>query len=326
MINFQTRASRWLDKRIPEARRFSLNLNNVFIFPSRFGLLFLFLCLGLFLLGTNYQNNLMILLCYFLVSLFLLNLFTAYLNFAKLTFQLGKTQNGFAKSTIQLPIWIEHHVKGANNAHGKLHLGFWRKPPATTVDLDAYANPVYLTLPCAKRGKLSLPRVTISSYYPLGLFRCWTHLAFASDILIYPTPEPCHLKLEQKQTDEGNQSDHHTAPGHDDFDSLSAYRQGEPLHHVAWKQFAKGQGMITKHFADNVQSSGWLKLKPSSTEHTERQLSELCFNIIELTRTGQIFGLDLVVTKIAPNSGVAHQQICLEALARYPGSKEATKT
>ena len=67
---WQRNANNWLNKRIPAATRFSLNHKNIFIFPSRFGGLYLFLCLGLFILGTNYQNNLMILLCYFLVSLF----------------------------------------------------------------------------------------------------------------------------------------------------------------------------------------------------------------------------------------------------------------
>ena len=62
---------KWLDKRIPAANEFQLSHRSIFIFPAKFGALFLALCALLFLLGTNYQNNLMLLLCYFLVALFL---------------------------------------------------------------------------------------------------------------------------------------------------------------------------------------------------------------------------------------------------------------
>jgi hypothetical protein len=43
----------WLDKRIPQAKQFQLDMRSIFIFPSKFGFLALCLCLTLFLLGTN---------------------------------------------------------------------------------------------------------------------------------------------------------------------------------------------------------------------------------------------------------------------------------
>ncbi|GAA0858249.1 DUF58 domain-containing protein [Aliiglaciecola litoralis] len=312
---WQRRLSTWLDKRIPAARHFTLGYKNIFIFPSRFGGLYLILCIGLFLLGSNYQNNLMTILCYFLISLFLLNLFVAYLNFAKLDIQLGKVQNCFAKDTIQLPIWINHTKEPA---HGLISLHFWQHKDSVTADLDDYSNPIYLALLCEKRGPLTLSRVTFSSTYPLGLFRCWTHLQFSSDILIYPTPLICSVTL-QSQLNDDNQpnTSQHVQRGHDDFDSLAPYKQGEPLHHVAWKQVAKGQGMISKQFSNQSGSSGWLTLASVPANDIEIKLSQLCYQVIELTRTNQAFGLDLGSQKIALDSGIEHQHRCLSALAQY---------
>lgn len=314
MTAWQRRMSKWLDKRIPAATRFTLNHKNIFIFPSRFGGLFLFLCLGLFLLGTNYQNNLMILFCYFLVALFLLNLFIAYLNFSKLDLQLGKLQNGFSGDKVQLPIWINHTRTAA---HGLISLHFWQQNEKVEIDLDRSNNPTYLALPCKKRGKQNLPRVTFNSYFPLGLFRCWTHLQFEGDVLAYPAPIHCSLTLHNEQDESHKEAAVVSQKGHDDFDSLAPYKQGEPLYHVAWKQVAKGQGMISKQFSHQSGSSGWLKLSLLPPLDLEKNLSHLCFQVIELTRNNMHFGLELEHIKIAPDAGLSHQLKCLTALALY---------
>lgn len=314
MSVLQNKMELWLNRRIPSARRFKLNHKSIFIFPSRFGGLFLFLCLGLFLLGANYQNNLMVILCYFLVSLFLINLLVAYFNFSNLDIQLGKVQNSFAGDNIQIPIWFNHQHKAS---HGKIHLNFWRHKARNTVDLDDLANPAFIALACPERGRLSLPRVTFNSYFPLGLYRCWTHLAFQSDIVIYPTPVRCAIRLENKSDEQDQLQASMSVKGHDDFDTLAPYKQGEPLYHVAWKQVAKGQGMLSKQFSHETGASGWLVMPKVATENLELTLSQLCFQILELSRKNQRFGLDLGNQKIPPDCGNEHQKNCLTALALY---------
>ena len=310
----------WLDKRIPAARQFKLDMQSIFIFPSKFGFLFLLLCLALFVLGTNYQNNLMLVLCYFLVSLFLLSLFTAYQNFARLKIQLGKTQDVFCGDQVKLPIWFHAREEGTQTAKGLLHIGFWQQPPQLEWDLENGDNPVYLPLHTQQRGQLNVPRVTFSSFYPLGLFRCWTHLAFSSDILVYPARKPCPLVLEYNAKDESEGDSLSQSTGHDDFDSLKNYRPGEPMYHVAWKQYAKGRGLISKHFASSGSSMGWLNLLPCSADELETRLAQISFQVVELSRQGKSFGLDLGHTQIEPDTGINHQLACLKALALFEWS------
>ena len=81
---FRRRLSAWLDKRVPASQEHHLNLNSIFILPSGFGWSFIILSLCLFLLGTNYQNNLMLLLSYLCLSIMLLTLFYTHQNFARL--------------------------------------------------------------------------------------------------------------------------------------------------------------------------------------------------------------------------------------------------
>ena len=314
---WQNYMASWLDRRIPSARQFSLGTRNIFIFPSGFGWLFLLLNFALFLLGTNYQNNLMLMLSYFLSALFLICLFSTYMNFARLKVKLGKTQNVFAGDQLPLPLWFHHYEDDQQHASGLLEIRFWQEKPCLQIDLDAFSNPVTLAYDCSVRGPLSLPRITLTSLFPLGLFRCWTHLKFDSDIVVYPKPVPCAIALQNTLVQQQESQHSQGQQGHEDFDSLKAYQLGEPLHHVSWKHLAKGRGMISKQFSSNVSTSGWLSLLPCATDELEQKLGQLCFQVLELSRSDTVFGLDLGQTKIEPASGNQHQRNCLIALAMF---------
>jgi len=259
-------------------------------------------------------------LCYFLVSLFLLNLFITYVNFSKLDIQLGKTHNGFAHDSIQVPIWFNQSEQKNQRPNGDLQIGFYNQSNFLTLDLDDFSNPAYLALSCEKRGSLKLPRVTVCSYYPLGLFRCWTHLAFRADLLVYPAPAVSPICLQNSFQNKGDNGHQEQTLGYDDFDSLTPYKKGEPLNHVAWKQLAKGQGMISKQFSSQRSNSGWLVVRNEETASIEQQLSQICYQILELSKKEQSFGLDLGATQILPSRGNEHQKVCLEALAVFPFS------
>jgi uncharacterized protein (DUF58 family) len=337
--------NKWLNKRIPAATQHHLNHHNIFIFPAKFGLLFLSLCVLLFLLGTNYQNNLMLLLCYFLLAMFLVNLLASYINFARIDLQIGKCPEVFVGDNLDVPIWLNANNDIASPTHGLLHFKFQatqRKPnkkittqhdqSGTLIDADVFTNPISLSQMCQQRGKLTLSRVTVESFYPLGLYRCWTHLAFSHEITVFPKPLPCDIQLHLSQKNSAKESGEiaNQQTGHDDFSHLKAYQIGEPLNHVAWKQLAKGRGMVSKQFSSISNHIGWLKLsaeyknkvlsQPSIELETalDKELGELCYQVIELSRTQRTFGLDLGAHCIAPNSGAEHRLACLRALAYFP--------
>jgi uncharacterized protein (DUF58 family) len=341
--------NKWLNKRIPAATQHYLNHHNIFIFPAKFGLLFLSLCVLMFLLGTNYQNNLMLLLCYFLLAIFLVNLLASYINFARIDLQIGKCPEVFVGDNLPVPLWLNTNSSGNFLAKpcskGLLHFKFQsikHKPikkvktqqnqSSILVDADAFSNPINLSQTCQQRGKLKLSRVTVESYYPLGLYRCWTHLAFTHQITVFPKPLPCEIQLHLSEHNSANKSGYiaNEQAGHDDFSHLKAYQVGEPLNHIAWKQLAKGRGMVSKQFSSIGNHIGWLKLsavsKNQSLSHLSdelttalnKELGELCYQVIELSRTRRTFGLDLGAQCIAPNSGAGHRFACLHALAYFP--------
>lgn len=312
-----------MHKRIPAASSFTLNRHNIFIFPSLFGLLFFLLCICLFLLGTNYQNNLILSLCYFLLALLLINLFTSYRNFSRLKISLGKSQNVYAGDHIRCPLWLSRNPSSRIFAQGKLHFKFWQQDDEVAAEIDSRQNPIWLNLPAPRRGEIPLPRLTVACYYPLGLYRCWTHLLFNQSAIVYPKPVPCELNLDDSSDGTNADEGHSAALGQDDFDGLKSYQQGDPLYHVAWKQVAKGQGMISKAFSSSQASQGWLRLLPCAADDLEHRLGQLCFQVNLLSQQQVAFGLDLGRVQIPPASGHKQQQACLTALARFNWSKDA---
>ena len=286
----------------------------------------------------------MLLLCYFLLALFLVTILASYINFARVNLQIGKCPEVFVGDNLHIPLWLNANDNGVAGPNGQLNFKLRSQQQSskkkkrktiqtdTFIDVNAFSNPINLSQKCQKRGKLTLSRVTLECYYPLGLYRCWTHLAFTHQITVFPKPIPCDIKLQVNERNSSKKSGElvNEQTGHDDFSHLKAYQLGEPLNHVAWKQLAKGRGMVSKQFSTTGNHIGWLKLSsqhryndqlnndPQLNTALEKELSELCYQVIELSRTQSIFGLDLGAQCIAPNSGTTHRSACLLALADFP--------
>lgn len=323
--------SRWLEKRIPDDRQFQMDMSNIFIFPSKFGVVFCFLCGLLFVLGTNYRNNLMLLLSYFLLSIFLVNLLISYSNFTRLKVQLGKVTSVFAGNDCPLPLWLgDSNCKNIAelNCSGKLHFRFWQSQVQRSIEAELHSNPVVLNLETSYRGFQTLPRITIESFFPLGLFRCWTHIRFGNKVLVYPSPIATELTLHNQQSGDEEALDMDSIVGNNDFDALKNYEAGESLNRVAWKLVAKGGEMMTKQFSDSFNSTIWLDIKHFQSEGLETALSKMTWLVIQLTQRQVSFGMRLEKEEVAPETGNQHMDRCLQLLATFkvkgPGSAESS--
>ena len=86
----------WLSRRISLRREVCLNRHNLFIFPSRAGLVFVLLLLSLTLAAINYDNNLVFALTFLLASLFVVAIHHTHSNLSGLTIRAGHSQPVFA--------------------------------------------------------------------------------------------------------------------------------------------------------------------------------------------------------------------------------------
>lgn len=323
---FSQQFERWLARRVPSQSEHQLNSKNIMIYPTRFGLGYIIFIILLFILGTNYQNNIILLFSYLLASLFISVMLHSFYNFSQLQFYSRKTQQGYAGESIRFPIYLT-----ANKIHYDLNIHFTQAKLKTQIERVAQCTEgtqeISLAYKAEERGLFSLGRVTVFSEYSFGLFKSKAVLDFGHEAIVYPKPISLLAGQYQfsAQPEDTNFDSYQTnnTVGTDDFFELKTFIKGESRARTAWKQLAKGQGHYSKHYQASQGTLQWLSLDDMPSNDIETKLGYLCFLIDELSASNQKFGL-LLSSKVSqdalniePSSGFEHQQACLTKLALY---------
>jgi len=349
---FKQRFERWLKKRIPAQASHQLSRHNIFIMPTRFGFAYLLFVFILFLLATNYQNNIIMLMSYFLASFFISVMLHSFYNFSGMQLLSKPEHTGYASQYINLPITVvsdktRFDVTVSLAKSGK----HFSAAKLSCSQCEQGNTELILPILVNKRGVFPLGRIRIASEYSFGLFVSWSVLDFNHKIIVYPHAKQiksAQFTLSGQESQAGHSLA--TTRGTDDFFELKSYVVGESLSRTAWKQFARGQGRYTKHYQNQQGDQCWLKLADMPSSSLEIKLSYLCYLIGEYSNAQQMFGLDLrsvtdgvdkesnqhfshrntnintntdIINKIEPSIGLAHQQVCLMALAHYHAQRNS---
>lgn len=333
--------SSWFAKRAPKSDSATLNLRNVYIFFSREGMLFVLLLTITFIAGVNYGNNLVLGLCFYLVSVWLISFHITFAHVSGLQVRLLEVTmaeagepawvtvqllNKSRQPRRQLLVSFEPQKKRNSRKSANKELAVSSNSSSTSLPtsilLSRLKDEQIIRLPVAthQRGKLELPRLQIKSVYPLGIMRAWSYVYFARSAWVYPKPEAFEW---QAQYLAANNADLPTGgqytQGQDDFERLDNYIAGESLARVSWAHVARGQGMFTKHFADPVGYEQRLAYDDMPALTHEQKLSQLAYGVLTLAQSEVPFQLQL--PNDAPNAAVIGQgdafaQACLLRLAQ----------
>ena len=293
---FRQRFFRWLDARQAAASVVTLQHKFLFVFPTPYGFAYIGLLLLLYILGTNYQNNLVLLLSYLLLSLLLVSMVLSYQNLAGLVLKTGTAATTFSGQ----PLYLIIELQGWQQRQSlQFRLADWQ--------CRQQQGFVYLEYAANQRGLYQLPRLTLSSVHPFGLIRCWCYLALAQECWIYPAP--------LSQSEENlNQS----AVGEQQWSHLAPYQPGDKLQRIDWKKLARQpEQLVVKVYQTTAQSGqvAHLVLPACTGETLEIQLQLLTRQILDLTAAGLCYSLQLPDQMIAADTGPAHQHRCLQALS-----------
>lgn len=310
---------RWLDRRIPPARQITLGTHSLFILPTRMGLLYLLVLLAIYLLGTNYQNNLVLLVAYCLGSLFMAAMWLTHRNLLGLELLGGPQVLGEAGSQLPIRILVQ-------SPRPVLALRFsLNEGTLWLAQADAVPRTLILPVSGSHRGALPLGRLRVESRYPLGLFRCWSLLDLQLEGWLSPKPAFGVLRGEHATQSEGLQGQP-TPATLGDFDTLRTHQAGEPLSRVAWKQLAQGRGLLTKQFHEPQQDDTHLTLQRVAGGDLEQRLSVLAWWCADYGKRGIPFTLTLANQMLGPDSGATFVQRCLLALARFDGKPQESRS
>lgn len=302
----------WIHRRIPPSKNIELYLNNIFIIPTGQGLGFCFLLFLMFIGAINYETSLAFGLVFLLLGVFILAIFYTYRNLSGLHLS-GLTDDAvFVGENAEITIILNRHGKRTYEA---VQLSFDNSRKVVANLIEHKEQRVSLFVPTSRRGHLNPGRLRVETFYPFGLHRAWSLIDLDLDCLVYPKPVECDLDILNSNDQETGKIN--ITRGNDDFYNLREYQRGDPLKHVAWKNFARGQGMYTKQYSSNVDDKIWLRwsLFPELSE--EDRLSRLCYCVLKLDSSGVDYGLDIPGCLIEPNKGTVHYHSILRALALF---------
>lgn len=288
-----------------------LNHRRIFILPTQRGLSFAVLITLLLLIAFVYNNNLAYLLAFLLASVFFITILHSYKSLVGLIVQKGRSEAVFAGEAAGFGIHIRNP---ADRERQQLQVTL---QDSQSLAIEAQGT-VQVTLYSIvqKRGWHSAGTVTLSSTFPLGLFRAWSPIRLDLKVMVYPRPAQYEIPFPQALSAEIQQG--HSRKGSDDFYGLQEYQSGDSIKHIHWKAFAKGLGVFSKQYSGE-QSAEEIRLDYEQTpgHNTEQRLSQLCRWVIDAEQAGIRYGFALPGLTLPPANGLAHYQKCLEALALF---------
>lgn len=288
----------WLDKRQPAAQQVTLKQQLLFVFPTAYGGWCLLLMALLYLFGSNYQNNLILLCAYMLLSLFCFCILAAFFNLHHLTLQSHAVPFGYAGTALHLTLPLSH-------TENKKMIGF-SSDDFEPLFFELLPTQLHLELFPESRGFYQLRRFKLQSSYPFGLIRCWTHVQLQQTYWVYPEPAP----LPETALPSGLQQP-------DSPDQLAPYQPGDPASALDWKRLAKNPWQpVIRQYSQSAVSPQHTELKVTATGAAlELQLSEFCALLLQFEQQGLNYSLVTPTKALGPDKGHSHLHQCLQALA-----------
>lgn len=301
----------------PQPSPYVLTQRRVYILPTKQGLAFGLLLFIMLLGSINYANSLGYMLTFLLASLAIVTIFHTYNNLLRLEIGPAITVPCFAGDIAIIKIRINNPAAMVRHS---LCL-YSERTLAQFADISAQSVSFMTLRHCFnRRGLQPVPRFTLESRYPLGLFRAWSIIEPEQQQLVYPRPSADRqLPLNSAGGLDGNKT---IDLGSHDFRELRSYVPGDPLQHVHWKSAARHHTLLTKEFSSTAAQELWLNWQQTSVSGSEAKLSQLTRWVLLATKENIPFGLKLPGIEIKPTLSPQHTAHCLKQLALY-GSGDA---
>ena len=316
--HLRARLNLWFQSRIPPRDTVTLTQRNVYILPTRPGLMLGLTLLVLLVASINYQLNLGYVLTFLLTGSAVVGMHVCHGTLRGITMTLIAPDAQFARASVPIGITIHSNRRTVRYGIGLAVLGTghwsWTDIPAQG------SSKVQVAFTPARRGRHRVPTLTAETRFPLGTFRVWTVWRPAAQVLVYPAPELHPPPLPPGEPRSGGAA---TTARHStgEFDGVRAYRRGDPLKLVVWKKAAKTDELVSRDAQHAQRFELWLDLAHAGMGNAagglEAHLSRLCAWVLLADKKGLLYGLRLPGQDIAPGSGDAHRHQCLQALALY---------
>jgi len=294
-----------------------LRHRRIYILPTRRGLLLIATLAIMLVTSMNYALSLGFALTFLLSGLVASALLHTYRNLAGIA--VSPVAAGEAFAGTELGFSLSFANVGATRRGIVVTTAAER---SVSVDLGATATHiVQVSTEALRRGRQSLGRVTISSDFPLGLWRGWAYVHFPLSGVVYPTPEAPSPPPPPGR--EGSDARRSARAAEAELAGLRDYQRGDALNRIAWKAVARGAGWYSKQF-EGAGGRGPLELEWTDLAglDTEARLSRLTAWVLAAEREARAFALRVPGVELALGQGAVHRRSALTALALFQEREE----
>ena len=314
----QRRWRQWWQARLRPSPHCTLRQRNLYIVPTRAGLVFGLTLLLLLVASINFQLNLGYALTFLLAGSAIVSMHMTHATLRGLQLHLAPLTPVFAGLPVDLAVRVDNPGRVR---HGiALSLQPEQAPAQAPVWFDAAAQAqtgVTLRWVAPGRGHWPLPLLRIETRFPFGLFRAWGLWRPDAQAWVYPAPEHPTPPLPQGATD--------ASPGGppslglaDEQDGIRPWRRGDPLNRVVWKKVARSGELVSREAAGTARPPTlWLDWQQAGPGDAERRLSRLCAWVLAAQARQQPYGLRLPGREWAWSEAPTHRDSVLQALARW---------
>lgn len=343
-LDLRQRVERWWLQRQTPTDTCVLGQRNVYILPTRSGLMFGLTQLALLVASINYQLNLGFVLTFLLAGAAIASMHMTHATLRGLTLRLKPPAPVFAGDAATLEIVLSHAGRARYGVEISEALGRsrerraarrsrdWRRwlglpgaEPAyrrsersVTVDVPAASQAdARLMLSMPARGLHPSPALRVETRFPFGLFRAWAIWRPAATVLVYPQPERMPPPLPAAQAGPATSESAVRAAGAEP-DGVRAYRRGDTMRQIVWKKAARTGELVSREGSASARLSLWLDPAAAQAGDPEASLSRLAAWVLAADRSDVLYGLRLPPRELPPDTGDTHRHAALKALALWP--------
>jgi uncharacterized protein (DUF58 family) len=309
----------WWEARLRRSDTLLLTQRNIYILPTRPGLMFAATLLTLLIASINYQLNLGYVLTFLLAGSGAVSMQLTHNTLRGLTLHMKPVQPVFAGEAAAIEVVL---VSPSGARHGiGLKIESASGATLTWVDVPSGGQAsAHVSFVPRSRGRHDVPTLSAETRFPLGLFRAWTVWRPSGEVLVYPKPERPPAPLPSARPMPGGPTQLRQAQGAE-IEGIRAYRRGDPLKLVFWKKAAKsleaGGELVSRDTSASAQHELWLDWQDCGALPPEDRLSRLAAWVLAAERAGVHYGLRLPGAELPRSHGDLHKRSCLEALALW---------
>jgi len=305
--------TRWIRRRGPVHPPLELGYRQIFILPTRFGWMIGVLLLAMLMGSLNFNNNLGLLTTFLVAGAGLLSMHLAHRNLDGLRIRSIVVDPVFAGDPLRLRVALDD-LRERPREGLVIRLPDGAQSRAARLDAGATGE-IDVEVPTTRRGWLEVGRLRLRTRWPLGWFEAWSWFWPEQRFLVWPRPADQAPALDNPASRSGQQQ-----PGDEsnEFHGLRDWREGDPLHRIAWKASQRHQHLLARQFTRPERGRLMLRLADAPAASREARIAILTRWVLEADRRQLDYGLDLGGERIEPAGGAEQRVRCLNALACLP--------